>query len=59
MILTRIHATLVEVSVRSGRPQVWWEELAVQGKIPATLTNDGWLVSRADAERLVAEWGAQ
>lgn len=59
MILTRTHASLVEVSIRSGRPEAWWEEQAVQGKIPATLTDDGWLVSRVDAERLVAEWGAR
>jgi hypothetical protein len=59
VILTRTHASLVEVSIRSGRPEAWWEEQAVQGKIPATLTDDGWLVSRVDAERLVAEWGAR
>ena len=56
MILTRTHATLVEVSVRSGKPQAWWEDQAVQGKIAATLTADGWLVGRGDAERLVKEW---
>lgn len=59
MIHTRTHASLVEVSVRSGRPQAWWEDLAVRGGIAATLTADGWLVSRGDAERLVAEWGAR
>jgi hypothetical protein len=59
VILTRTHASLVEVSVRSGRPQAWWEDQAVQGKIAATLTADGWLVSRGDAERLVVEWGPQ
>ena len=59
MIFTRTHASLVEVSVRSGRPQAWWEDQAVQGRIAATLTADGWLVSRDDAERLVAEWGAR
>jgi hypothetical protein len=57
VIFTRTHASLVEVSVRSGRPQAWWDDRAVQGKIAATLTDDGWLVSREDAERLVAEWG--
>jgi hypothetical protein len=59
VIFTRTHASLVEVSVRSGRPQAWWEDRAVQGKIAATLTADGWLVSRADAERLVVEWGVR
>lgn len=59
MILTRTHASLVEVSVRSGRPQAWWEDRAVRGRIAATLTADGWLVSRSDAERLVAKWGAR
>ena len=59
MIYTRTHASLVEVSVRSGKTQSWWEDQAVQGKIAATLTDDGWLVGRSDAERLVAEWGPQ
>lgn len=56
MILTRTHASLVEVSVRSGKAQSWLQEQAIQGKIPATLTGDGWVMSRDDAERLVAEW---
>jgi hypothetical protein len=59
MIHTRAHASLVEVSVRSGRPQAWWEGRAVRGEIAATLTADGWLVDRADVGRLLAEWGAR
>ena len=59
MIYTRTHASLVEVSVRSCKTQSWWEDQAVQGKIAATLTDDGWLVGRGDVERLVAEWGAR
>jgi hypothetical protein len=59
VIFPRTHASLVEVSVRSGKAQSWWEDQAVQGRIAATLTDDGWLVSRSDAERLVVERGPQ
>jgi hypothetical protein len=59
MIRTSSDATLVEVSVRTGRDRVWLESEASAGRIAARLTGDGWIVSRACAERLVAEWGAR
>lgn len=56
MIFTKHHASLVEVSVRSGKAQDWLEGEAVRGRIAAVQSPDGWLMTRDEAEAVIREW---
>jgi hypothetical protein len=56
VILPRSHASLVEVSIRSGRPQAWLEDQAARGRIAAVQSPDGWLMERDRAEAVIAQW---
>ena len=60
MIYTRTHATLVEVAHRGHRDYGWAKQQADAGLIPTAQyrADDGWVVGREIAERLVKEWQA-
>lgn len=54
MIITRTHASLVEVAHRAGKTLQSVQEQARAGEIAAERTADGWVMGRADAEAYIA-----
>ena len=60
MIVTRTHATLVEVAHRGGKDYAWAQRQAEAGLIVTAQhrDGDGWVVSRQIAEQLIKEWNA-
>ena len=56
MILTRTHASLVEVAHRARKTLEFAQGQARAGRIVAERTADGWVMARDDAEALIKEW---
>lgn len=56
MIRPRTHASLVEVAHRASKTLEFAQEQARAGKIAAVRTDDGWVMTRDDAEALIAQW---
>lgn len=56
MIVTRTHASLVEVAHRAGQTLEFAQGEAREGRIAAVQSPDGWIMTRDDAEALIREW---